>query len=113
MLSILLAGIWPIVWHLSIGSIIILGAIVGAIFVPVLRRDFIVLALLSALFMGGLVWGIQLEKGQCDARDLAVQKDVTTAVSKATKPAKAPTGLRKLIHPGGVRHDRWDQDWKS
>lgn len=89
MISLFFAGLWPMLWHFGIGGVLVAGALAGAWFLPMFRRDFLWAA---AIVVFALVFesiGIHTEKARRDAQEQVIEKRVDDAV-KNTDGKKDP-----------------------
>jgi hypothetical protein len=105
MLSILFAGLAPLIWHLSGAALIIAAALAWAWFMPIFRKEALMIAAAVALtttaYAVGVTDGGHRVKAQWDA---TIAKDRADAEQAATD-ADAICGT-----PECVRNDKYNRD---
>lgn len=83
MIELLFAGTWGFIWQFGLGGALIAGALAGAWFLPMFRRDFLWAA---AIVVFALVFesiGIHTEKVRRDAQEQVIEKRVDDAVKNS------------------------------
>lgn len=63
-----LAGLWPIVWHLGIGTLIVIGALLWAWFMPVFKKTALWVALTVSVIMIAYSTGVKNENTRWEAK---------------------------------------------
>lgn len=87
MLHLFFAGLGPMFRDFSIGSGLIALAVLGALYSPIARKDFIYAALIVGTALLLEARGIRLEHNRVAAQEQAVQVNVDNAVEKSNTPA--------------------------
>lgn len=82
-LETFMAGIWPTLWHVGIGSSFVMGCITAAVFLPVFRRELLWLALAATIALAFEAIGAHDEAIRCAAREKLLSQKVHNAVTKA------------------------------
>ena len=96
MLHLLFAGVWTLVWHWGLGLGLIVLCIVGAIFSPFFKRDFVYCAIVVGVFLLAMYIGTRDE-----AKRVAGQQTVINdTVNKVVKGTQTPQSRSST--------DRWD-----
>jgi hypothetical protein len=80
------AGLGSMLLHLGIAAAGILLCVLGAIFSPVGKLDFVVAAVVISLLLGAESMGINLERKHVEAQQAAIQNAATAAVAKTQTP---------------------------
>jgi len=80
------AGLGSILLHLGIAAGLMLLCVLGAIFSPVGKLDFIVAAVVVGLFLTAEGIGINLERKHVEAQQQVIQSTANAAVAKTQTP---------------------------
>jgi hypothetical protein len=80
------AGLGSMIWHLGIAAGLIVLCVLGAVFSPVGKADFVLGAVIISLFLIAESIGINLEKKHVEAQQAVIQQTATNAVAKTKTP---------------------------
>lgn len=83
-----LTGLWPLVWHITTGTALLLGC--GAVwwFMPVWRQQAVIAAVAIGVGLGGYGMGVSNEEARCSLRMSELFKEVEDEGRKAREAAE-------------------------
>lgn len=83
-----IAGVWPLVSHVTEGTLVIAGLLAAAWFSPVFKKEFLYSAIAVALCLFVYAIGVHDEKVKRDAAEARTHQAIDDAVDKARHPRK-------------------------
>lgn len=83
-----LTGLWPLVWHITTGTALLLGC--GAVwwFMPAWRQQAVIAAVAIGVGLGGYGMGVSNEEARCSLRMSELFKEVEDEGRKAREAAE-------------------------
>ena len=79
-------GAWDLIWHQSLGVILIAGFLAAAYFSPVFKKDFFYAAIIVGVFLVAEDIGIHDEHKKVVAQEKVINTDVDKAVQHSVTP---------------------------
>lgn len=106
---IALAGIWPILWHMGAGVLLMLGLLAAAWFSPVFKKTFLSLGIAVGAFLIGFTTGVvdgdRRVRAQWTAATTAALQQGDQARSGAVRDIKRKPAKWLRDHPDRYRRD--------
>lgn len=99
MIQLMFTGLWPLIWHFSIGTLLAAGLFAAAWFSPVFKKTLLGAAVAVVFFMAGMAYGVKDANIRNAAKTAAVQGKVNEVIKAVKTPqAKALIDIFDMLN---------------